>query len=352
MASAWIERRQTNAGEPRYVVRYRRGGRESRPRYAGSFRLHREARTRRDWVAGELAAMRVPELAFEEAATAVPTLAEAAARWQASRLDVAEATRVQHRTALGRALPVLGSRSMDDLAAQDVAALVTHLAEAGKARESIRKTVTALAMVFDHAGIAPNPARDRTLVKLPREEPEEFTPPTAAHVAAVYRLVPSKHRLPLLFLDWSGARVGAIDLTRVGDYDESRRRVRLRAQTTKTRRALWIELPPVLAQALEDRLGPREDRDPEAQLFAGSGADALRTSIAKACKALAIPLFSPHDLRHRRISLLHLSGVPWARIGEFVGQRNLAVTANTYSHVMLEEGEVDYAALAGHSPSQ
>ena len=126
--------------------------------------------------------------------------------------------------------------------------------------------------------------------------------------------------------------------------------MRLRAQTTKTRRALWVELPPVLAQALEDHLGPREDRDPEAQLFDGSGADALRTAIAKACKALGIPLFSPHDLRHRRISLLHLSGEPWARIGEFVGQRNLAVTANTYTHVMLEEGEVDYAALIAGGP--
>jgi hypothetical protein len=31
--------------------------------------------------------------------------------------------------------------------------------------------------------------------------------------------------------------------------------------------------------------------------------------------------------RHRRISLLHLAGVPWARIGEYVGQRNFAVTA-------------------------
>ena len=68
-----------------------------------------------------------------------------------------------------------------------------------------------------------------------------------------------------------------------------------------------------------------------------SGADA-RTSIAKACKAAAVPLFSPHDLRHRRISLLHLRGVPWARIGEFVGQRNLAVTANTYSHVLRRRG--------------
>jgi hypothetical protein len=48
---------------------------------------------------------------------------------------------------------------------------------------------------------------------------------------------------------------------------------------------------------------------------------------------------------HRRISLLHLGGVPWARIGEHVGQRNLAVTANTYTHVLVDEIEIDYAAL-------
>ncbi|HEX3237050.1 MAG TPA: hypothetical protein VHQ99_01450 [Gaiellaceae bacterium] len=52
--------------------------------------------------------------------------------------------------------------------------------------------------------------------------------------------------------------------------------------------------------------------------------------------------FSPHDLRHRRISLLHLGGVPRARIGEHVGQRNLAVTANTYTHVLPDETELDY----------
>ena len=59
------------------------------------------------------------------------------------------------------------------------------------------------------------------------------------------------------------------------------------------------------------------------------------------------PARSPHDLRHRRISLLHLRGVPWARIGEFVGQRNLAVTANTYTHVLADETELDYAELLG-----
>jgi integrase len=133
----------------------------------------------------------------------------------------------------------------------------------------------------------------------------------------------------------------------ISDYDETRRRVRLRAATTKTRRALWVDLPDVISDAIETSIGPREDRDPDGRLFAGSGADALRTSIAKACRAAGIPLWSPHDLRHRRISLLHLRGVPWARIGEFVGQRDLNVTANTYTYtyVLMDETELDYAGL-------
>jgi hypothetical protein len=43
--------------------------------------------------------------------------------------------------------------------------------------------------------------------------------------------------------------------------------------------------------------------------------------------------------------LLHLRGEPWARIGEFVGQRSLKVTADTYTHVLMDERELDYAEL-------
>ena len=53
----------------------------------------------------------------------------------------------------------------------------------------------------------------------------------------------------------------------------------------------------------------------------------------------------PHDLRHRRISLLRLGGVPWARIGEAMGERSLAVTADTYTHVLADEGEFDYVEI-------
>lgn len=54
-----------------------------------------------------------------------------------------------------------------------------------------------LAMVLDHHGIQPNPARDPR-VKLPREENAELNPPSAADVLAVHDLLPPKYRLPLL----------------------------------------------------------------------------------------------------------------------------------------------------------
>ena len=140
---------------------------------------------------------------------------------------------------------------------------------------------------------------------MPHEEQHELEPPTAEQVEAVCRLLPPAYRLPLLWLDGSGARLGSVEATRIGDYEEPRRRVRLRKATTKTRAALWVELPDVLAEAIEATLAPREDREPEAPLFPEVTADRLRTAIGRACRAAGVPAFSPHDLRHRRISLLH-----------------------------------------------
>jgi integrase len=92
-------------------------------------------------------------------------------------------------------------------------------------------------------------------------------------------------------------------------------------------------------------LPAREDRDPVAPLFAGVTADRLRMAIGRACRDAGVPAFSPHDLRHRRISLLHRAGETWAEIGKAVGQRNLSVTADTYTHALLDYREVDRAKL-------
>jgi len=65
---------------------------------------------------------------------------------------------------------------------------------------------------------------------------------------------------------------------------------------------------PLFAAVLE--LCPRDDQTPERRVFQGVTADRLRTAIGRACAAAGVPAFSPHDLRHRRISLEHLRGRP------------------------------------------
>lgn len=348
MPSVWIERRQIAQGESRYLVKFRLGGRESAHRYAGSFPTRRDALARRRWVAGELAAMRVPQFrGLEDASGSVPTLAEAAERWRTSRVDVVDGTAVGHRVQLGRVLPLLGTRRVDEITPADVAALVTALHAAGRKRETIRKSVGVLAQVLDFAGVKDNPGRDRVHVRLPREEREEPSPPTAGQIEAVLPLMPRLYALAVLVLDATGMRVGELEEKglRCGDLDEPNGRWRIRRAVEKGRRGRWVSLPPDLYAAVLATLPPREDRDPDQPVFPGLTQERLRTAIARACKASATPTWSPHDLRHRRISLWHRQGETWALIGARVGQRSLSVTADTYTHVLLDDRELDHAGL-------
>lgn len=349
MASTWIARRPRKNGGQSYRVMFRVGGRESAPRYGGAFSTMREGKIRRAWIAGELAARRVPAIGALAEPDVAPTLERAYEAWRGSRVDVTEATARYQRSAIRRAAPLL-RRRVDAITSNDVASLVAELAAKGRSRETIRKTVTVLAMVLDHAGMSPNPARDRVRVRLPRENRPEIQPPSAEHVQAIHGLLAPTYRLPLLVLDATGMRVGELESLSWGDVDEPRRRWRVSRTVAKTGRARWVTVPSVVFGAVLD-LCPRDDRHPERRVFEGVTADRLRTAISRACTAAGVPLFSPHDLRHRRISLLHLAGVPWATIGQGVGQRDLAVTANTYTHVLADECELDYEVLVRARPS-
>ena len=92
-------------------------------------------------------------------------------------------------------------------------------------------------------------------------------------------------------------------------------------------------------------LVPREDRDLDRQVFAGFGADRLRTAITRACKAAGVPAFSPHDLRHRRATLWHLSGRPRVEAASWLGH-SPQEHVKTYAHATLgDRAELDLAAL-------
>lgn len=343
MASAWIRRRGLASGKTSYHVMYRLGGRETRQQHGGAFATAREARIRRDWIAGELASRRVPDLSLLDAAPAPePLLSDWAKRWRTSRVDVAPGTMQTYEVALGSILPHFDGVAGSDVDPQAVADYVAALHADGLKKQTIRKRVSVLAMIFDHAGVQPNPARDRLIVKLPREERRIVQPPLAEHVEAAVRVLPEKYRLPTCVLDATGMRVGELDALTWGDVDEPR--VRWRIATSKTGKPRWVEPPAELFDRVCE-LVPREDRHADRRVFDYMTAERLRTAIARACRTTGVPAFSPHDLRHRRVSLLHLRHVPWARIGELVGHDDLMTTARTYTHVVADERELDYADL-------
>ena len=107
MASAWVSPRATKQGK-RFRVLYRLGGRESVPRYGGSFVTQREALARKAWIAGEPRRCAFLICALPRERRGQRSLAE---RWQASRVDVSAGTMQTYRVALGRLLPRLGDQA-------------------------------------------------------------------------------------------------------------------------------------------------------------------------------------------------------------------------------------------------
>jgi hypothetical protein len=101
-------------------VRYRLGGAESVPKLGGTFRTLREARARRDWLLGEMAAIRTPDVRALAGPKSVESLRELSARWQSSRKDIRGATALQHRTSLNHVNRLLGDRPFDAITKEDV----------------------------------------------------------------------------------------------------------------------------------------------------------------------------------------------------------------------------------------
>src|SRR5947209_5083345 len=89
MASSFIVKRAKHGRG--FVVRYRLGGRTYPLRHGGSFATHKEAKLRRDLIAGELAAGRDPTVllrSIRAAPVQSVTLSEWSDRFLASRHDL------------------------------------------------------------------------------------------------------------------------------------------------------------------------------------------------------------------------------------------------------------------------
>jgi integrase len=342
VSSVWVRTRRTKAGVVRHRVEYRPGGRAQSIRYGGTFATKREALVRKQWIAGELAALRIPDLRLLADTRAAPTLGDAAKAWRKSRVDVADQTQNTHDTAWGRIFkvkPKLRARRIDQLTVRDVVDLIAVLHAHSFKRETIRKSKTALALTLDYFDVTPNPARDPR-VKLPKERRPHIPPPLVEYVEKVLSLVAREYVLPLLILDWAGPRVSELETAEVGDVDETRKAIRVRPTYEKNERYRHLDLPGDLWSALLATVPPREDRDPHTPLFPGLTDANLRMAITRACKAGGVPHFSPHGLRRRRGSLHYKRTGSLAETAELLGDSK-RVAADHYVYALTDYREVD-----------
>ena len=68
-------------------------------------------------------------------------------------------------------------------------------------------------------------------------------------------------------------------------------------------------------------------------------------AIGRACRDAGVPHGRRMTSGTGGSSLLHHQGESWAEIGAKVGQRNLSVTADTYTHALFDYREIDRPKL-------
>lgn len=187
--SAYITVRTVKAGK-RYVVRYRVGGRDTKLLHAGSFKTMKQARVRRDFVAGELAAGRDPRESLNALAEqkAPALLSDVYETWKASRIDVDERTLANygfHWKRIGLAFGDVAPESITHVEAQEwINALTAELTPA-----VVRDYAGTLRQLLDFAGVEPNPLRHHA-IRYPAAERKVPVPPTDKHVLAILEHMP------------------------------------------------------------------------------------------------------------------------------------------------------------------
>lgn len=338
MASVFFRRRETKAGAVRWQVCFRLGGREAPERYDSTWPTKGLADRRREvilraWAEGQ----DVPPVGGEHSST---TVRDVLVDYREARRDVGPARHATYHQVAQR-LGRLGDMDPRAVRPTHVRAWIGELA-VKLSPQTIRMHLSVVRQVLDHAGLHPNPARHAS-VRVPRQERKLVQPPSTADFHALVEAINPQHRFPLVLLEATGLRIGELERLTWGDVDEANGRLRVAGGKTRNARR-WVPLEPwALRVILASR--PREDRRPDDQVVDGFNHKTFRHALARAARFAGTAVYSPHDLRHRYISLLVHAGVPAPIVGQVVGHARASVTIDVYAHVLVDERPARLAEL-------
>lgn len=272
------------------------------------------------------------------------------------RQSTRDRTREVHSWALRQHLiPYFGTRRIDQITVDDVAAFIVVLQDRGLRGSTANTALRSLSRILSHAarrGAIPinpcsqlergerpklNDARPHRILSL-----DEMQAVLASSECTLYRCL-----LELLFT--TGLRIGEALGLAVGDLDAKDCLIRVECQlgrdgtrsplkTEESRRA--IDIPPQLMRRLVALTRERGTHtDPEAFVFAsrnGSGIErkVAREALKRAVKKAGITAPAPtlHDLRHSHASMLIALDVSIVEIQRRLGHRKPDTTLRIYAH--------------------
>lgn len=260
-------------------------------------------------------------------------------------------------------VPALGARRLRDLSPDDVAAMLTGLADRGFSRASLVHLHSVLRRALRWGEARGRVARNvATLVDTPHAHRRVSKALTSDQARAVLRIA-QVHRLEALWCigltvpsrpgELTGLRWQDVDLElgvlhfRVALHlnVESRRLELGELKTEQSRRS--VEVPGFVIDALKRRkVAQAGERlalggawsNPDDLVFtteAGTPIDPanLRRALRKLTREAGIPgTWTVYELRHSAVSILSAAGVPLELIADTAGHKNSQVTAVVYRH--------------------
>jgi integrase len=294
----------------------------------------------------------------DQASRHVPTLTQYAASWldcldglvQASTVE-AYAGRLERHV-----LPRLGTRRLNEIAVDDILALVSDLRKRGYCGTTVAAILTPLSRLFGHAVrrglIEANPVSKLDRSERPRVSRQERPVLNPEEIGRLLDAAPNGYRTLLATAILSGLRQGELLGLHWRNVDFENELIRVRTALNrkrqdvppKTERALRdVILTPALAKALLQHKSESAFNRPDDYVFTTAigtpehachiGARALKPALERA----GLRPVRWHDLRHTFASLLIAGGANITFVSRQLGHTSSQITLGVYAHLLDRE---------------
>jgi integrase len=257
-------------------------------------------------------------------------------------------------------LPLFAKRSLLRLSVAEVQACLNRAGQAGRSVRTLHLMKNVLAGALTHAMreelVSRNVAR---LVTLPRWEPKEVRPWTAAEASRFLRITESEPLYPaFLMLVLYGLRRGEVLGLRWQDCDFDVQQLRVRQQVQRIGSTLVIgpvktragrrDLPmlPAIERVLRNHLSARRavgaSIQPEALVFTSRNGHPIEPrnlvrSFHRLCELHDLRKIKLHALRHTAATLLKNAGVQPRDAQLILGHADVITTQQIYQHADHEQ---------------